>query len=83
MKEYTIRVAHRGINNYSGYSSLITVLDQNTMAKTGRCKPMKYTLEEAREEAKKKLHAGSDDKNFVYPYCKIYKGRECIETIEA
>lgn len=65
MKEYSVRV------KYTDASGLITRYnDQQT-------KPLKFTLDDARDYAKDLINRRDD-----VDYCKIYKGRTFIEKIE-
>lgn len=66
---YSVRYARVA---YTGALSLVSVWDEK-----GRTK--KYTLDGAREVAKHLLEIRSDTE---IAYCKIYNGKEFIETIE-
>jgi hypothetical protein len=74
--EYSVRFNLKEMHNgFTSYSTLMTIVDENG-------KTAKYSLEDARKVARKRLdtppHNGD---NYVIPYCKIYQGRKCIETI--
>lgn len=78
-KDFSVRKYEK--NTFNNYGYLVSVIENS---ETGRAQTMKFSnIEDARAKANEILLNGSDDKSYTIPYCKIYEGRKCVETIEA